>query len=209
MNQEDLKYSYDTLKYVIQDVNVFGVRNTISKQPNTFDDTVGVWIPKDNILQTYRATTDPGSYWLLHPMQVKGTAIVCERQHIKSHMLGRHDPQGNGGYPALVQRGMIKIYRDADKDAILDMDPNNTTEGNNYGINIHHAGVNSINVDNWSAGCQVIANLKDWNTFYQTVVNTSTKYGQKQFHYTLFTDTQIVTKPKEVIIESKKIETAA
>ena len=34
-----------------------------------------------------------------------------------------------------------------------------------FGINIHKAGLNSVNVDKWSAGCQVFKSAVDFDEF--------------------------------------------
>ena len=67
---------------------------------------------------------------------------------------------------ALCQRGKVKVWRDNNKDNILDWE-GETDTGDNFGINIHRANTDpediATKVDWHSAGCQVIANINDFN----------------------------------------------
>lgn len=176
-------------KYLIYEdkLNIWGVR-AIDMTPNKFNDllvvfykdTKGTWI-----INQYKLTTDPGSYWLLNPLNVEGTFIMLEGQYIDSHTIGLHK-----GYPALVQCGKLKGYRDKDKDNVLDLDPNAIKEIGLSGVNIHHAGEDSVQVDKWSAGCQVLAKMKDWIKFFMTV--TTFKKVQSKFTYTLINERDLL-----------------
>ena len=61
----------------------------------------------------------------------------------------------------MPKRRKVKVWRDNNKDNILDWEGEIYT-GEKFGINIHRAGVRSEIVGGWSAGCQVIANIKDF-----------------------------------------------
>ena len=60
-------------------LNIIGVRRVEDAIPNKFDDTIVVIYrervegPWDGF--TADITTDPGLYWLMHPINVEGTAI--------------------------------------------------------------------------------------------------------------------------------------
>ena len=164
------------------DVNIIGVRSDEARA-NKFDDSLYVIYKntlKDWEVRLYKITTDPGTYYLKNPMKVTGTAIVVPGQYRSAYKRGTHYT-----YEALVQRGKnpIKIYRDSNKDEILDMSNDTVTEGW-YGINIHKAGSDSKNVDRWSAGCQVFKTSSDFNDFMKLVYR-SEKYWGKYFSYTL------------------------
>ena len=90
-----------------------------------------------------------------------------------------------GSYEALVQRGEnpVQIYRDSNKDEILDMEKNSILEGH-FGINIHKSGSDSKIVEKWSAGCQVFKTSSDFKDF-MTLVNRAAKYWGPSFTYTL------------------------
>ena len=79
--------------------------------------------------------------------------------------------------------GRVKIYRDGNKDEVLDHDPESITEGY-YGINIHKAGTESTAVNRWSAGCQVFANEKDFEEFMSICLAAKSLWGEF-FSYTL------------------------
>ena len=164
------------------DLNIVGVRS-FNMRANKFDDSINVFYKntkKDWEVRVYKATTDPGTYYLEYPMKVAGTAIMVPGQYRSSHKIGTHKT-----YEALVQRGKnpIKIYRDSNKDEILDMSSDTVIEGW-YGINIHKAGSDSKIVEKWSAGCQVFKTSSDFKDF-MTLVNRAAKYWGPSFTYTL------------------------
>lgn len=143
------------------DLNIIGVRKK-EGTPNKFDDRIYVICKNDNNEWqewSWPATTDPGTYWLKETMNKLGTAILKEGQWRGCWKIGRH----KGEKPALVQIKPVTVYRDNDKDLQHDTDQGEST--GLYGINIHRAGKNSINVDKWSAGCQVFANDADFEEF--------------------------------------------
>ena len=119
-------------------------------------------------------------------MNVKGTAILVPGQYRGSHKIGLH----RGKYKALVQTGgRVCVYRDNNKDDILDMDPATEQDGY-FGINLHKAGSHSTEVDKWSAGCQVWANADDFAAFMAIVEKSAETYGP-QFTYTLIDEPQV------------------
>ena len=139
--------------------NIIGVRSS-NNQANSFDDAIHlVWKSNGWQHNQYPCTCDPGNYWLESPMRVEGTAIMVPGQYVNAYCWGLH----RGQYETLVQRGPgdpVKVYRDANKDEVLDMDPSTIELG--HGLNLHHAGTDSTNVEKWSAGCQVFKRLADW-----------------------------------------------
>jgi hypothetical protein len=164
------------------DLNIVGVRS-YNMRANKFDDNINVFYKntkKDWEVRVYKVTTDPGTYYLENPMRVSGTAIMVPGQYRSAYKIGTHKT-----YEALVQRGKnpIKIYRDSNKDEVLDMSNDTVTEGW-YGINIHKAGSNSTMVQRWSAGCQVFKTSSDFNDF-MTLVNRAAKYWGPTFTYSL------------------------
>ena len=94
-------------------------------------------------------------------------------------MIGKH-----GSYEALVQTGAtVRVARDGNLDDVADADPSGVQEGW-FGINIHHAGTDSTNVEKWSAGCQVFKRLEDWEEAVRIWKST----GSEWFTYTLIDD---------------------
>jgi hypothetical protein len=164
------------------DLNIVGIRS-VSAQPNQFDDLLVVFFFRGPQLCYWFApcTTDPGQYWLQNPIGVDGTAILKEGQYKGAYHIGLHQ----GKYEALVQRGPLTVIRDADRDSSPDTD-NGTEQSGLFGINIHCAAWQgeSTQVDQWSAGCQVIANWYDFQVFISLCRAGASRFGNK-FTYTL------------------------
>ena len=151
------------------DMNIIGVRSSVTTA-NDFDDRLYLvyWDDQDRLqFKSYKATTDPGLHWLKHPMRVEGTAILCPGQYRGTYKIAKH----RGKYDALCQLGSkVKVYRDRNRDDVLDHDPDTVREGW-YGINIHraHSRVEVDEVNKYSAGCQVIADPDEFDDFMDTV----------------------------------------
>lgn len=167
-------------------LNIFGIR-TNEFTANTFNDVVGLLYKVDGVwtLKKYDATTDPGLYWRNHPMNVAGTGILQKGFYKSAFRIGLH--QGN--YEALVENIPFKLWRDNNKDGTLDHGLAEVVE--NAGINLHHAGENSTQVDKWSAGCQVIARLADFVELMNLVRTSAEIFGDK-FSYALFNEQEVV-----------------
>jgi hypothetical protein len=186
---KEKNYQVFTKPYML---NIVGVRTT--EQPNKFDDTMCVFYKDDSdkwILKEYPCTTDPGTYYLLKPMNNLGTAILKEGQYIDTWSRGKH----KGKYMALRQAKKVVVYRDSDRNAIFDFNARETT--GMYGINIHKAGADSSEVKNWSAGCQVFKRSADFDEFMALTKKQEEKYGNK-FSYTLLDKVQSATKKKSL-----------
>jgi hypothetical protein len=170
-------------------LNLFGIRSTI-EQPNKFDDLLGFWyrdFGNTACCMFMSGTTHPGAYWLLHPMNKLGTAIVVPGQYKNLWMIGMH----KGKYKALVQINPIKVYRDNDGDNVLDIfGPNVKIQEGMFAIELHHAGIHSVDINDWSAGCQVVANQADyWGAF--DVFERQVSLGYKYFDYSLFKEEEV------------------
>ena len=164
-------------------INIIGVRSN-NPVANKFDDEIHlIWV-EDGKWQQFSspATTDPGKFYLENPMRVEGTAILVPDQY-SVYKWDLH----RGKYKALCQRaGVVKVIRDDNEDDILDWGNGEGIAGN-YGINIHHAGTNSTQVDKWSAGCQVFARLSDWDE----AVAIWERSKAELFTYTLITEDDV------------------
>jgi hypothetical protein len=160
-------------------INIIGIRSS-DMIPNSFNDIImllwkyqGIWNSR-----IYACTTDPGLYYLQNPINVNGTAIMYPGQYKNAYKVGMHK-----NYEALEQIGMMKYYRDNDRDKEFDLDETKIYE-EVAATNIHHAGEHSVTVANWSAGCCVLANLDDFNDFMIICKESSNIFGNK-FTYTL------------------------
>jgi hypothetical protein len=179
-------------------LNIIGIRN-INNIPNAFDDLIIVVYKdankKERLLQ-FQATTDPGLFWLQNPLNVDGTLILVPGQYSNCYQLGIHGRSGKDPYKALEQVGSMTYVRDADRDKILDFQLINDSTKIVHGIfktNIHRANENyeSVQVDKWSAGCQVIADPVDFATLMNLCDKSAELYGNK-FTYTLINSSEIV-----------------
>ncbi len=164
-------------------LNIIGIRSNESAS-NSFDDKIYIiFINKNGKTETYsyNITTDPGTYWLQHPMQVNGTAILKQGQYVNAYKLGLH----RGQYKALVQAKPVTIIRDYDRNAILDFN-NGKEDTGLFGINIHRASIHgkTKNVGKWSAGCQVFEKNSDYIHFIGLCNKHRSLYGN-EFTYSL------------------------
>lgn len=168
------------------ELNIAGVRNN-NATPNSFDDAIHVFYKREDggwLINSFRATTDPGTYWLKKLMNPAGTAILKPGQYKDSHRIGIHRSK----YQALVQQNPVTVWRDANKNNVLDFNKGREETGI-FGINIHRAhalGV-TIDVNDNSAGCQVLADIKDFNLLMQLAGRHKKLYGNS-FTYTLITE---------------------
>jgi len=165
-------------------VNIIGVRNP-NLVANSFDDTMlmAYKVADRWVLKEWEITTDAGRYWLKHPMNTKGTAILVPNQYRGVYKIDGH---GVTRYTALCQRnGKVEVYRDDNKDQILDFD-DVTKEWGYFGINIHRSNPHTESevVEKWSAGCQVFKKVDDFNEFMDICRKARDVWGNS-FTYTL------------------------
>jgi hypothetical protein len=104
-------------------------------------------------LRMYTTTTDPGTYWLNHPMNSLGAAVLKPGQWENCWAIGFH--KNKQDHEALVQVGKVSVYRDNDKDSTAEA--TNVIDTGLFGINIHGSNKvgSSAKIGKWSAGCQV------------------------------------------------------
>lgn len=178
--EEMLKRNYVVFEQGDYNLNLIGLRK-IPGQSNKFDDlyTISYKIKGEWQFKVFPFTSDPGIYWLQNPSRSEGAAVLCPGQYRGCWHVGVH----KGEYPALVQwKSPFKVWRDKDKDGKVEYGGQIYTDS--AGINNHHAGDLSVDVNKWSAGCQVFANLKDWNEFWSLVTTAASVWGFS-FTYTL------------------------
>lgn len=170
-------------------VNIIGIRNP-NLEANKFDDTMvlifkiaGEWV-----IHEYQITTDAGAYWLENPMKDNGCALLVPNQYRSVYKIDYH----LGKYLALCQRnGKVEVYRDDNKDQILDFD-DASKEWGYFGINIHRSNPRSesYEVNKWSAGCQVFKKIDDYNEFMDICTRSMKQYGNS-FTYTLINESDL------------------
>lgn len=189
------------------ELNIIGVRSN-SRITDKFDDYIyicfkngiGTW---EN--HRFNATTDPGLHFINKPMNGSGTAILKQGQYKGTYQMGMH----RGKYKALVQRKPVTVYRS--KNNSRDIDTKKAIQTGQFGINIHHAKGDGTteDVNRWSAGCQVIANINDFKKLMGFAEQHAKLYGNS-FTYTLidyrtkgYEEEQAIKKEKAPIIQSE------
>jgi len=165
------------------ELNIVGIRSKNIKS-NSFDDEIHVFYKMPSGIwnyHIYKATTDPGTFWLKKPEAPQGTAILAQGQYLSSYQIGLH----KGKYKALVQRKPVTVIRDYNRDAVLDF-MNGQKQNGEFGINIHKASYkgDKKTIDRDSAGCQVLESQKDYDEFIKLCERHNQLYGN-HFTYTL------------------------
>ena len=166
---------------------LFGIRGP-NRTADAFDDMLGCCYIDENGLWNahyWPGTTDPGAYYLEHPMNSAGCAILVPGQYLDTWKIDLHA----GKYLALCQRaGEVSVYRDSSMDDKLDLDPSTIATGY-FGINLHAAtrneGASSTVVGKWSAGCQVHASAAGFEKMMSLADSQKDKTGLDTFSYTL------------------------
>lgn len=169
-------------------LNLIGIRSA-DTHANTFNDLLLViyQVDQKTHVHAFPLTTDPGIYYRENPLNVDGTAILVPGHYRSCWQIGAHQ----GKYRALVQRGLMSVYRDNNGDKHLDKHEDSIQTGH-FGINLHRANESkySLQVDRWSAGCQVLADPVDFDLVMALVAKSAAKYGPR-FSYTLLTEDQL------------------
>lgn len=183
LTYREFKDYFRSMNYVFDErknaINLIGIRSSLNAT-NLWDDTLIVCYTDDTnrpCLKHYRNfTTDPGYYFLkTNILNPKGCAILVEGQYRNMWTIGLHK-----GYKAFVQYGQTAVYRDNNKDNILD---ENVIDRGYFGIDLHH-GFNSYVIFNNSAGCQVLKDPKDLTDLLVLGEAHERAYG-KGINYTL------------------------
>lgn len=180
---------YAYFKHGNYNLNIIGVRkNNNNKVTNLYDDVLVLIYntpTQKNVRQVYSITTEPGTYYMVKQLgNPKGTAILVPGQYRSTWQLAMH----RGKYKALCQRAKVKVYRDGNKNMTYDLDPHKVFEGI-FGINIHRSneGWTRNTVDQYSAGCQVFNNPKEFDAFIRFCEKQKEIYGNS-FTYTLINE---------------------
>lgn len=194
-----MAYSLDQIKAVLDEkgyeffdnnekynLNIISIRKD-NKVPDSFDDELYLVYRDDDVsmqVQSFPVTTDPGLKILLKPVTAKGTAILVPNQYRGTHIIRKH----RGKYDAVCQERPVTVWRDDNKDEVLDFN-NINRESGRFGINIHRSNpqTESTIVGGWSAGCTVFKRVKDFYFFMKQAYKTRETFGNS-FSYTLLTE---------------------
>jgi hypothetical protein len=120
---------------------------------------------KWEILFSQTATTEPGRFYTLNPMNKAGAARIAFGYHPPAWGEGLH----KGIQPALIQRGKVRISRDANRDGKRNRKTEPEFMTRPVGINHHstNAKFNSESIGKHSAGCLVGKEVNLHLTFIQ------------------------------------------
>lgn len=135
-------------------------------------------------------TTAPGRYYEAVKFGGPGkdnytrTIMMQEGQYKDAYARGLH----LGKVLALVQVGAMRYFKDTDLNNRYDTAE--TITGSGFGTNIHPSGKNNSTlstkqINDWSAGCQVLRSYDDYLWMMQAVDNQIAKTNYKRFTYTL------------------------
>ena len=156
-------------------LNIVGIRHDNTIQ-NSFDDEICIFWKYKSVwnFKRFKATTDPGLTYLRDPINEQGTAILKEGQYRGAYKLGLHRKK----YTALVQAAPVTVMRDFNQDDRLDL-YSGVEQTGFFGINIHRSSPTgeSTLVNKWSAGCQVFANINNYNELIQLCKNATSEWG--------------------------------
>ena len=162
-------------------LNIWGIRSN-NKCTTHYNDVIAVFynevIDDGDVwnLHLFEATTDPSDLLLEQPVNDAGTAILAEGYHKSLWEIGKHKAQ----YIALVQANPCYIYRDNNEDVIMDLD---TLSYGEFGINLHHAANTKVQeeIGHYSAGCQVIKDIHQWNDVFIPLVKKAVGKGTQSY----------------------------
>jgi lysozyme len=125
----------------------------------------------------WRGSTDPGQYYIDHPINPRGCAQLREGIHL--FRPGIHQ----GQYPAFVQAEDFHVNR-------LDRNGNvQFVDFGEYGIHLHSGGPGE-DVNRYSAGCQIIQSPEGyfgatWQRFFVPATRAMRDHGQGSMPYML------------------------
>lgn len=191
---ESLKSSFKKKGYTWDSkFNLIGIR-TLDNTAGEFNDWMCI-ISDDKLVGVFECTTDPGIFYLENPTNVNGTAILPEGQHKSIWVIGKHK-----GYEALVQFGVLSVYRDKNKNTKIDI--GGKLYNDVAGLNCHRGHetwtrstlrylgnvFKTIKVGKYSAGCQVIAYKDD----FDNLLKYAKLSKKKIFDYTLLKESDFI-----------------
>lgn len=169
-------------------LNIFGIR-TSDNFTNKFDDFIGIisnfGVPELTVIP---GTTKGGWYGagaVFDPIP-GGIAVIEPGQYL--NIWEFHDTyDGWLKYPYMQQIGTFRIWRDGNKDKIIDHVCGQSID--NAGLNLHRMSWNGISgqdVNNWSEGCQGSEEpeyKKILPPIRQYLVNHANKFAYTLFEY--------------------------
>lgn len=158
----------------VEGLNADGTLNP--DKPNEFNDRRLVIEIKEapQIVGNWEATTEPGDYYTIHPMNTKGAARIAFGQY-KAWQVGFHGHHDT--HEALIQVEPISVYRDYNKDYKRTGDFLDTGL---FGVNQHWGyDMPVTKVYNASAGC-LVGRSRDSHRAFMKLVKSDLRYVVKK-----------------------------
>lgn len=151
-------------------------------EPNLFNDRRLVMYYKDGwrFSHNAQATTEPGTYYTMNPLNPQGCARIAFGQYV-AWQHGIH----NGSQIALVQVADIEVHRDLNKDG--KRSANDPREWGMFNINQHttnFSGAPPTTIGKWSAGC-LVGRRRQEHLIYLDILRRDQRFldDQKNFIY--------------------------
>lgn len=171
-------------------LNIWGIRSN-NKDVTSFNDTFMIFRKYNGkwTVEYFNGTTDPSDLTLAKPENDKGTAILVPGHYTGLWAYGFHKQRKD--HKALVQVRPCIVYRDNNKDKILDY--KGPTDTGLFGINMHRASAYGItsNIGLYSAGCQVHSDVDRYNKVFIPLIEGSVNEGLTSFSYTLINESDL------------------
>lgn len=140
--------------------------------PNMFNDrrlVLEIEEGRPTILGNWEATTEPGRYYTMNPMNPGGAARIAFGQY-KAWSVGRH----RNDHEALVQAKPVKVYRDLNRDFKREGD--RLYEGV-FGINQHWGYDRPVNdLGHSSAGC-LVGRTRSGHRQFMSLLKSDPRYA--------------------------------
>ena len=135
----------------------------------------------------WRGSTDPGQYYIDHPMTPRGCAQLREGIHLFRPGLHR-------GHAAFVQAEDFHVNR-LDRHGKVE-----SVDFGEFGINLHSGGPGE-EVDRYSAGCQIVRSPEGyfgatWHRFYDPAAQAMRDHKQGTLPYMLITAENLASHPR-------------
>jgi hypothetical protein len=180
MTLDEIKEYYKQNGYTIEKFNLIGFRDSSNIEKDVINDKLGFFT--ENELFLCSGTTDPSVYWTTSKERNKaGTFHLLEGYHKDIWTFGKHK-----GYDALVNDPRkcrpTKGWRDANYNFVRDA--KDVVVCDYFGVNFHRMSESVIAklIGKYSAGCQVVQSIKDFNYIYSKAKESE----QETFSYMLF-----------------------
>lgn len=182
-------------------LNIGALRST-DLTVDVYNDLVWVaweWQGKGHI-EFFKATTDPGLYYLLHPMNPKGTAILVPGYYKSVYSIGIHRRGTPFAHTALIQVKEMNYWRVQDYQQTSQLPINQKeihteiAKTNLHSKPRHYSFTDNNLIGKTSGGCTVVEDNKQFHDVFIPLVNKAAKNFGNKFSFGLFYEPYILEK---------------